>query len=420
MSKFTDQLKNKNFMCLWLAQMISQFGDRINQMALIGLVSARLPGSALGIAKILSFTIIPVFIVGPIAGAYVDRWDRRTTLFVCDILRGLLVLTIPFIFLAHHSLIPIYFVIFIVFCLSRFYIPARMSIIPDLVEEKDLLLANSMVTTTGMIAFVLGVFFGGLIVEHLGPSAGFLWDAMTFFISAFLIILISKDLKYKIDRAKFLTIGKEVMTEIEKSIIQEVKDGISYLFVHREIRFVVHMLFILLAAGGAVYVTMIVFVQQTFGSVTRDLGLLAPFLGTGLFTGALVYGRFGSRFPKAKIMFVCLILAGGMLALFAFLVQRFPSRGTASLLILFLGALVGPIMIAANTVVHEVCAQRMRGKVFSGLEVVIHFAFLMSMLLSAYLSDEHIGSFWILMGVGVIFGLTGLWGLNKRQWEHTG
>src|SRR3989338_7815260 len=95
MGKFRESLKNKNFFFLWLAQLISQFGDRINQMALIGLIAGRTPGSAFELAKLMSFTIIPVFIIGPIAGVYVDRWDRRKTLFVCDFLRGLLVLIIP-------------------------------------------------------------------------------------------------------------------------------------------------------------------------------------------------------------------------------------------------------------------------------------------------------------------------------------
>ncbi|MFA5088957.1 MAG: hypothetical protein WC552_08005, partial [Candidatus Omnitrophota bacterium] len=98
MFKFLTHLENRNFLRLFLAQTISQFGDRIYQMALIGLIAERTSGSAVELAKLLSFTIIPVFIVGPIAGVYVDRWDRKKTLFVCDFLRGLLVLTIPFVF----------------------------------------------------------------------------------------------------------------------------------------------------------------------------------------------------------------------------------------------------------------------------------------------------------------------------------
>ena len=80
MSKFTEVLKNRSFSFLWVGQIISQLGDRLDQMALIGFIYLRAPGSSIEIAKILSFTIIPVFLIGPLAGVYVDRWDRRRTM----------------------------------------------------------------------------------------------------------------------------------------------------------------------------------------------------------------------------------------------------------------------------------------------------------------------------------------------------
>ena len=149
--KFIGDVRNINFLRLWTAQFISQFGDRIHQMALVGLVAQRFPNSAIELAKIMAFTILPVFIIQPFAGVYVDRWDRRKTLFVCDVIRGLLVLTIPFIFMVKDSMIPIYIVVFLIFSCSRLYIPAKMSFIPDLVKEEHLLIANSMMTTTGKL-----------------------------------------------------------------------------------------------------------------------------------------------------------------------------------------------------------------------------------------------------------------------------
>ena len=151
MPKFTEVLKNRNFFFLWAGQIISQLGDRLDQMALIAFVYLRAPGSTMQIAKILSFTIIPVFLIGPIAGVYVDRWDRRRTMCVCDILRALLVFTIPFFLFYSRNIVPIYIIIFIVFSIGRFFVPAKLAIIPDLVEKKELLLANSLVNTTGMM-----------------------------------------------------------------------------------------------------------------------------------------------------------------------------------------------------------------------------------------------------------------------------
>lgn len=395
-------------MRLWWGQLISQFGDRIHQMALIGFIAERAPGSTWGLAKIFAFTIIPVFLVGPIAGVFVDRWDHRRTLFVCDLLRGLLVLTIPFLWMAGDSLIPIYLTVFLIFCCSRFYIPAKMSIIPSLVSKENLLVANSLMTTTGMIAFVMGASLGGLLVDHYGSRNGFVLDAMTFFVSASLIISIQKDFQLHIDKAFIIDTGKKII-QAERSLFAEIREGVRYLITHREIRFIMNIFFVLLAAAGAIYVVIIVFIQETFQSVTKDLGVLAVFLGLGLFSGAIAYGKWGQRFVWYRTIFFCLVLGGGMIIFFTTLVNHYPNLVLASGLSLVLGMVTGPIFIASNTVLHVVSDKQMRGKVFSALEVVIHFAFLSAMLLSSFLS-EHIGEQWILIGVGALFVGVGIFG----------
>ena len=124
MLHFIFNKKSRDFLRFWFAQLFSQLGDRVYQMALVGLMAVRHPGSVMEMTNLISFTIIPVFIVGPIAGVYIDRWDRRTTLFICDFIRGLLILFAAF-YLVHLSVIwPMYAVVFMIFSLSRFYVPA--------------------------------------------------------------------------------------------------------------------------------------------------------------------------------------------------------------------------------------------------------------------------------------------------------
>ncbi len=405
MIRYLRQFQNQNFSRLWWAQLISQFGDRIYQMALIGLIAERAPGSAIQLAKLMAFTVIPVFLIGPVAGVYVDRWDRRTTLFVCDFLRGLLVLAMPFIFIHRDSMVPIYIIVFLVFCLSRFYVPAKMSILPDLVSSENLLMANSLMTTTGMLAFVGGCAAGGFLVDYFGARGGFLIDAFTFFASGMLLLTIVPA-RLKINRAKFLEQGREVFGVIRKSVTQEMKEGLQYLVSHKEIRFIINMLFILFAAAGAIYVVIIVFVQQSFQSVTKDLSILAVLLGVGLFIGVMIHGRWGHHIPWYKVIFFCLAGGGLMLMVFAVTVDRYPRLAIASILSVALGIIVGPIFIAANTVAQEFSKEQMRGKVFSALEVVIHFAFLTAMLASSFLA-EYVSRVLILAGVGAVLAVIG-------------
>lgn len=411
MFEFLFRKDNRNFFRLWLAQLISQFGDRIHQLALVGLVAERAPGSAMGLAKLLAFTIIPVFIIQPFAGALVDRWDRRTTLFICDLARGLTVLLIPFVISQTTTMVPVYILVFVVFSFSRFYVPAKMSIIPDLVSEEHLLKANSLITTTGMIAAGLGAALGALIIEWYGARNGFFIDAATFFISAMFLFNMSIPRRLKSEGKNILSIGKEIIGPVRRSIFSDIREGFLYIIRHREIRFIINMLFILLGAAGAVYVVIIVFIQEAFHSVTKHLGGIAIALVIGLFLGVVMYGKAGKKVSWEKTIFSCLLAGGLMLIVFALVINRFPVIWFAFALAGLLGLTIGPVFIAANTVAHEVSEESMRGKVFSALEIVIHLAFLITMFLSSWLS-EIIGRMAILCLVGGICTLTGIVGLR--------
>ncbi len=384
-------------------------------MALIAFVYLRAPGSTLQIAKILSFTIIPVFIIGPLAGVYVDRWDRRRTMFACDFLRSLLVLAIPLFLFYAKSLAPVYLIIFIAFSIGRFFVPAKLSIIPDLVDKKDLLIANSLVNTTGMIAATLGFGISGVLVEWLGARSGFYLNSLTFLVSGTLIFLISKRFVVEMD---FKKVGQEIMEVIRKSVFQEIKEGVFYFIRKKDIRFTAAIIFALWSALGAVYVVIIVFVQNTLHSTTKDLGLLVMFLGIGLFLGSLVYGRFGQRISHYKVIFTSLVLSGIMLDIFALGIYNYPNFAMAALLALCLGLTIAPIMIASNTIIHSVSDNEMLGKIFSSFEIVMHLGFLVFMFISSILA-ERFSHLLILVIVGALLSLLGLVNLffnRKAAW----
>ena len=383
-------------------------------MALIAFIFKRAPGSTFELAKLMSLTIIPVFLIGPIAGVYVDRWDRRRTMFICDFIRALLVFTIPFFLMDNESMIPLYIVVFLIFCLSRFFVPAKMSIIPDLVEKEDLLMANSLVNTTGMIAAAMGFGIGGILVEMLGAKGGFYLDSATFLVSGILIFFVSKRIGLKVKAREVLKVGKEIVQVIKTSIVEELKGAFGFLKKQENIKTILNILFVLWAALGSIYVVIIVFIQRVFSSAVKDLGLLAVFLGCGLFFGSLLYGRLGKRISYFKVIFFSLIFAGLSLGVFTIASYRFVDFWLAAVLAFVLGLSISPIMIASNTLVHELTQANMRGKIFSALEIVTHFAFLTFMFIASSLS-EYIGQFAILIGVGGIIILVGIGGMFRKN-----
>jgi DHA3 family macrolide efflux protein-like MFS transporter len=412
MWQFISNIKSGDFFRFWLAQLITQFGDRFFQMALVGLMTALYPGSVMEMSKLFFFAIIPAFIVGPIAGVYIDRWDRRTILFISYLIQGVLILLAAFYLIRLPFIWPMYVVVFVISSLSRFYIPAKMSFIPEIVHEDDLYIANSLSTITGMIAGGLGVLLGSRVVEHTGSFAVLCWDATCYFFSAALVFSITALRHRKLPNKRAIIAGTKEVLQKQKSIWHEILDGIRYIRSNKEISFIFWTMAILLAAVGAIYVIIIVFIQQAFHSVTKDLGFLSVSLVLGSFLGSLGYGKWGKKIAAYKVIFWSLILGGMMVVLFAVMVQATHDRLVALGMSFILGFVVGPVMVAPYAVINKICVLEMSGKVFAAMEFVMYFAFLVAMMISSFLSI-HIDRVWILVSVGGIFMVVGLAGLFK-------
>ena len=410
MTRFRDVLRDRSFFCLWLAQIISNFGDRLTQMALVALVYQRTPGNTIALAKLISFTIIPVFLIGPIAGAWVDRLNKRNVMIISDLLRGILILTIPF-FIMSKQIIPIYLAIFLAFSLSRFFIPSKMAIIPDLVSKDELLVANTLADTTHMVGNVMGLVVAGILVniKSIGAIGGFYIDSGTFFISAALIAMMAQK-EFVTHVAEDIKVTRKALeSSIRKSIFDEVKEGVKYLKQYNEMHFIIYVFFLLMAGLGAISCVVIVFIQESFRTATLDLGLIGLFLVMGLLLGALIYGKLGQKIEKKKAILASFVTTGIAVILFAFFVRKYPNVLVSGLLSGLIGMAASPIMTSVNTLTHETMPEEARGRTFSSLEAVIHLAFLIFMFLAAY-AAKYIDRFWIVVAVGALFSVCGFAG----------
>ncbi|RKY35969.1 MAG: hypothetical protein DRP78_04775 [Candidatus Omnitrophota bacterium] len=401
MSGFYSVFKNRKFFFLWLGQLISQFGDRLNQMALIALVYNRMGVSAIGLAKVMAFTIIPSFIMSPFAGVFVDRHNRKHIMIITDILRALMVVCIPLCFIKSSSMIPIYILIFFIFSVSCFSLPAKFSIIPELVSKQKLMIANSLVNTTMMVAALLGIGVGGLLIEKVGAKSGFYIDAFTYLVSAGLLCFVTVENSH---------LKNNVLGVKDKHIFREIKEGMEYVLAHPYVRFIFATIFMLMASAGAIYIVSIVFIQQVFGSITKDIGLLAGFSAIGFFFGALLCGRFGSKQSKLKIIFVSLIASGFFIGSFAVFLKLFASLLAARVIAVLIGISVAPIFISGNTLIHEVIKPEMRGRIFSSLGIVMNLGFLLFMFIASELS-EFFNALWVIIGIAFCFIVYGFFSL---------
>ncbi len=387
-------LKNRNFLALWIGQIISQFGDRLAQMALIGLYLKQTAGISLShsvpvMRNLFFFSTLPILLFSPLAGVYVDRWSRKKTLIAADLLRAGLILLIPLLAGYTDGMWSIYGVIFLVFTVTCFFSPAKSAIIPNLVKKRELLAANSLSNITRLIAMIGGVTAGGIIVAWTGTKMSFYLDSLSFLLSglAILAIRIKEDLPPEESKDGIRRVAKELVA------------GLNFIRKKKRVKFVATSLFILMGASGIGYLLVTVFVTKALNLGTIGLSVLATFLGIGMLAGSLIYGHFGEQIEREKVIVggtlicgVCAVLLGGSKSLFLL-----------SLGVSIIGFIASPIMIAAYTLTQELTPDRIRGRVFSALEVIINSSFLFFIWVAGVLGAWlPIQSIFYLTGVGLL------------------
>ena len=177
---------NSTFSALWVGQVISLFGDRVNQIAISAFVF-EVTQSPIALALTFLVGTIPNLLFSPVAGAFVDRWDQKQVLVVSDILRAAFVLLIPVAVLMNVWLA--YPLVFATTTVSIFFRPARSAVLPRIVGEDDLLAANSAMWVGETLADIPSYALAGLFVVFLASSLplAFWFDAATYLASAVLL-----------------------------------------------------------------------------------------------------------------------------------------------------------------------------------------------------------------------------------------
>ncbi len=167
---FRRVLKNRSFLLLWLAQLLSQMVFNAANYGIIALVTAITHSTALVGLAIVSFTL-PAVPFSLLAGVYVDYLDKRLVLWASNILRAIAMGLMVFALLLNpHTIVWLYFVAFVISLISQFFTPAEASAIPLLVDREDLVSALSLFNITLTIAQALGFLVLGGLVTALFPA----------------------------------------------------------------------------------------------------------------------------------------------------------------------------------------------------------------------------------------------------------
>jgi DHA3 family macrolide efflux protein-like MFS transporter len=178
---------NSAFSAMWLGQVVSSLGDRVHQVALVFLVARATDNSPLALGLVFGAMTVPTLLVGPLAGALVDRWDRKRVMVGSDLARAGIVGLIPVVSGLNVGLVV--GLVFVLAAVSSFFRPARSAALPQVVAEEDLLTANSAMWVADTVSDLVGYGLGGMFVAFLGSSLAlaFWIDGASYLASAALV-----------------------------------------------------------------------------------------------------------------------------------------------------------------------------------------------------------------------------------------
>jgi DHA3 family macrolide efflux protein-like MFS transporter len=298
-------IRNRSFVALWIGQTVSFVGDYFYFLA-IPIMVERLTGSALAVGLSVIASALPMLLLGPIAGVFVDRWDRKRTMIVADVLRGLLVLGCLLVQTSEQ--VWIYYVIgFLMSCVSRFFFPAQNAVLPLIVREADdLLAANGLMQIVQIAGFLVGPAMAGFSIGIWGERVAFLVDSATYFVSALAITTIA------VPRT---TRGAQQQGGRVSAVMNEMWEGVVYLFGNRTMVGVLICLAVVQLGVGAMNVIWVPFMRRTFGLGPEGLGAVDTAQGIGMAIGGVSLGFIASRFEKRKLAGWTIVFIGGMIAL---------------------------------------------------------------------------------------------------------
>ena len=400
-----------SFRALWIGQLISIFGDRFTYLALLALVVERAsdpknPAPELAWIPVASF--LPAILFGPWIGALVDGWNTRTTLLVSDAVRGVLVLAIiPAV--EWYGLPAAFALVFLLYLVNAFFLPARSAILPELVPRDTLTEANSLATLAGIIATIAGSFLAGALIERSGWRVGFALDAATYFVSVAALAFI------RLEPRPRPPLGERPLG-LYVALARDVREGARLALASPRVLGAIGTVALLWVAGGALHVSMPMVIARRGGGMVSGLGAAIGCAAAGMVAGTLLlawHGRTSSPGTRIGVG-----LAGAGLALFSFAWLSHTAALAAAAFVA--GIFISFLLVTTESVIQESVGPEARARVFALRDFLARAGVLVSagilglMLKRGWLTPAAtVGAAGAILLLGGIFG--GLLGLAKRR-----
>ncbi len=368
-------LKHRNFVFLWLNTLLGGIGQLLYTVGVMVTIF-ELTGSALQTVGAMVATTLPIFLLGPFAGALVDRWPRQRVLFLTDLWRmGLLLLLLAVSTTAGFDVLTAYLIIAGIAVATTFHQPARQALIPALVPRAEIVKANSLILTTVQVTMALGYLLGGILVVWLSFENFILLNAFCFLGAALLALFV---------RPVYEKHGRVTIQRV--TWWHAIGDGVTYIRQHPVARPLVIME-VLEHVPHGVWTSglMLIFIKEALGGTAADWGNQNALYFGAIILGATAAGYFSQWLERnAGRLIVFNAFVNGVLTM---IYALSPTYALATLVAIAYGPPQAWRDVAQDSLLQTSVDEEMLGRVFALRNMGFNLTFMLSGLLFAWLAD---------------------------------
>lgn len=358
---------NRNFVLIWCAYGISAVGDHLSEMALLYERGGFERTDITRVQALLTFGFfLPFVLLGPLAGWWADRFNRKWTMIGSDLLRAVVMITIPltvplFVRLGFGDF-SIVLPLLVTGAFAAFFSPARTAMIPTIVRDDHLVRANAMISAMGTIGAIFSGWLGGKLVDmaaagHFHVDWNYRLDALTFVFSAVLLALIAMQQVRGRQHVKLTGVWTPIV------------EGFHYVRGHQRVFRMILIGTVFWACGGVVISVVPAIVKEVFGGTFSDAGMYRGLIAAGMALGAGLMTVLGPALPTSLAV-MCGLLGGGLwvLALDAAFIFKL-GRVFSAACLLMIGAHGSMLLISVTVVIQRFVPDSRRGRVFGVLDM---------------------------------------------------
>ena len=382
-------LKNKGYLNLIVAQLLSSLGSWLDMLALMGLVAIKWNASPMEMSGVMLMFVAPMVFLAPIAGVLADRFERKYIMITSNMFCIVLVLCIAF----STALWQVYLLLFIRGFFEALFSPAKSGKVKEIVGMDNIQAAMGI---SGMIdngSKIVGPFISGLLVAVIGIQGSFITNAI--------IIAVSTLFLFGVPKAKIIHQNVEMKKNGWFSNFKaDMREGMLFLRTIPVVLISISLLTILTTALQIADTQIIILLRDIFADPTKIMGYGMAAAGAGMFLASAIYTK--KRIQSTLSVIIVATMAMGMILITTVLIRDLPTgilTVVYPVIFLFMGFSIGTAVIPTTIVAQKQTPVDKTGRVFGLINSMTTLGMLIGILGGGLLSEAF--------GVVVAFTLSG-------------